>query len=65
MSEVAHKLGGTAECTVMNSAYRTDVGRAAWLNGTLIGAPQSDSPSHAHAASNVVPAIMAIADVTT
>jgi hypothetical protein len=28
----------------------------------LIGTPQSDSPSSAHAASNVVPAIMAIAE---
>jgi 2-methylcitrate dehydratase PrpD len=62
MSDVAHTLGGAAECTVMNSTYRTDVGRAAWLNGTLIGTPQSDSPSNAHAASNVVPAIMAIAE---
>jgi 2-methylcitrate dehydratase PrpD len=62
MSAVALKLGGTAECTVMNSTYRTDAGRAAWLNGTLIGTPQSDSPSNAHAASNVVPAIMAIAE---
>jgi 2-methylcitrate dehydratase PrpD len=62
MNDVAHKLGGTAECTVINSTYRTDVGRAAWLNGTLIGIPQSDSPSSAHAASNVVPAIMAIAE---
>jgi 2-methylcitrate dehydratase PrpD len=62
MSDVAHALGGAANCTIMNSAYRTDVGRAAWLNGTLIGIPQSDSPSNAHAASNVVPAIMAIAE---
>ena len=62
MNQVARTLGGTAECTVMNSTYRTDVGRAAWLNGTLIGTPQSDSPSNAHAASNVVPAIMAIAE---
>src|SRR3977135_4058925 len=29
---------------------------------TLAGTPQSDSPSSAHAASNVVPAIMAIAE---
>jgi 2-methylcitrate dehydratase MmgE/PrpD-like protein len=28
----------------------------------MIGTPQSDSPSNAHAASNVVPAIMAIAE---
>ena len=62
VSEVAHTLGGTPDCTVINSTYRTDVGRAAWLNGTLIGTPQSDSPSNAHAASNVVPAIMAIAE---
>jgi 2-methylcitrate dehydratase PrpD len=62
MSAVARALGGTADCTVMNSTYRTDVGRAAWLNGTLMGTPQSDSPSNAHAASNVVPAIMAIAE---
>jgi 2-methylcitrate dehydratase PrpD len=62
MSDVAHKLGGTAECTVINSRYRTDAARAAWLNGTMIGTPQSDSPSNAHAASNVVPAIMAIAE---
>ncbi len=62
MTEVARKLGGTGDCTVISSTYRTDVGRAAWLNGTMIGTPQSDSPSHAHAASNVVPAIMAIAE---
>jgi 2-methylcitrate dehydratase PrpD len=62
MGDVAHKLGGTAECTVINSTYRTDVGRAAWLNGTLIGTPQSDSPSNVHAASNVVPAITAISE---
>ncbi len=62
MNEVAHKLGGAAECTVINSTYRTDVGRAAWLNGTCIGTPQADAPSHAHAAANVVPAIMAIAE---
>lgn len=62
LSEVAHTLGGTADCTVINSTYRTDVSRAAWLNGTLIGTPQSDSPSNAHAASNVVPAIMAMAE---
>ena len=62
MSDVAHQLGGLAECTVINSTYRTDAGRAAWLNGTLIGTPQSDSPSHAHAAANVVPAIMSIAE---
>jgi len=62
MSDVAHKLGGTPDCTVINSPYRTDAARAAWLNGTMIGTPQSDSPSNAHAASNVVPAIMAIAE---
>ena len=62
MIDVARKLGGSAYCTVINSTYRTDVARAAWLNGTLIGTPQSDSPSSAHAAANVVPAIMAIAE---
>jgi len=62
MTDVARQLGGTGECTIINSTYRTDVSRAAWLNGTLIGTPQSDSPSSAHAASNVVPAIMAIAE---
>jgi 2-methylcitrate dehydratase PrpD len=62
MSQVAETLGGRADCTVMNSTCRTDVGRAAWLNGTFIGTPQSDSPSNAHAAANVVPAIMAIAE---
>ena len=60
--DVARKLGGSAYCTVINSTYRTDVARAAWLNGTLIGTPQSDSPSSAHAAANVLPAIMAIAE---
>src|SRR3954466_13476977 len=62
MPAVAQTLGGTAECTVINSTYRTDAARAAWLNGTMIGTPQSDSPSNAHAAANVVPAIMAIAE---
>ena len=62
MTGVGRALGGTAECTVMNSGFRTDAARAAWLNGTMIGTPQADSPSNAHAASNVVPAIMAIAE---
>jgi 2-methylcitrate dehydratase PrpD len=62
LGDVARTLGGTADCTVMNSTYRTDVARAAWLNGTMIGTPQSDSPSNAHAAANVVPAIMAVAE---
>jgi 2-methylcitrate dehydratase PrpD len=62
MGDVARRLGGVAECTVINSTHRTDAARAAWLNGTMIGTPQSDSPSHAHAASNVVPAIMAVAE---
>jgi len=62
MIDVARRLGGTPECTVINSTLRIDAGRAAWLNGTMIGTPQSDSPSNAHAASNVVPAIMAIAE---
>ena len=62
ISDVARQLGGDAQCTIINSRYRTDVARAAWLNGTMIGTPQSDSPSNAHAASNVVPAIMAIAE---
>jgi len=62
LTGVAQALGGTAECTVINSRFRTDAARAAWLNGTMIGTPQSDSPSNAHAASNVVPAIMAIAE---
>src|SRR4051794_27126074 len=62
MIDVARRLGGTGECTVINAAFRTDPARAAWLNGTMIGTPQSDSPSNAHAASNVVPAIMAIAE---
>jgi len=47
MNQVARTLSGTAECTVMNSTYRTDAGGAAWLNGTLIGTPQSDSPETA------------------
>src|SRR5262249_19061993 len=62
MTSVACTLGGTPECTVLNSGFRTDAARAAWLNGTMIGTPQSDSPSNAHAAANVVPALMAIAE---
>ena len=62
MNTVARRLGGAPECTVINQSYRTDVSRAAWVNGTLIGTPQADSPSNSHAASNVVPAIMAIAE---
>ena len=62
MSDVARQLGGAAQCTIINSRYRTDAARAAWLNGTMIGTPQSDSPSNAHAAANIVPAILAIAE---
>ncbi len=61
-NEVARKLGGAPECTVINQTYRIDPSRAAWVNGTMIGTPQSDSSSSIHASSNTVPAIMAIAE---
>lgn len=62
MNKVAGALGGAAECTVINQRLRADVSRAAWLNGTQIGTPQADSPSNSHAASNVVPAILAVTE---
>lgn len=62
MNTVARKLGGAAECTVINQSFRADPSRAAWLNGTQIGTPQADSPTNSHAASNVVPAIFAITE---
>ena len=62
VNAVVRQLGGTPECTLINQSYRTDVARAAFVNGTMIGTPQSDSSSGAHAASNVVPAILAVAE---
>jgi 2-methylcitrate dehydratase PrpD len=57
---VAKALGGTPEASVIHQDWRTDVARAAFANGVLIGAFECEPLTGSHAAGTVLPAALAI-----
>jgi 2-methylcitrate dehydratase PrpD len=57
---VVQVLGGTAEASVIRQGWRTDVARAAFANGVLIGAFECEPLTGSHAAGTVLPAALAI-----
>src|SRR5262245_51209523 len=59
---VTRTLGGTPEATVVHQAWRTDVGRAAFANGVLIGAFECEPLTGSHASGTVLPAALAICE---
>ncbi len=58
--EMVHELGGTAEVSVVNQSWKTDVSRAALANGAMIGAFECEPLTGAHASGTVLPAALAI-----
>jgi 2-methylcitrate dehydratase PrpD len=57
---VVRALGGAADASVIHQAWRTDVARAAFANGVLIGAFECEPLTGSHAAGTVLPAALAV-----
>ncbi len=59
---VAQALGGTSEASVISQSWRTDVSRAAFANGVLIGAFECEPLTGSHASGTVLPAALAVCE---
>src|SRR6267142_4176324 len=59
---VIRALGGTPEASVISQSWRTDVSRAAFANGVLIGAFECEPLTGSHASGTVLPAALAICE---
>jgi len=59
---VAKALGGAAEASVIHHGWRTDVSRAAFANGVLVGAFECEPLTGSHASGTVLPAALAISE---
>jgi 2-methylcitrate dehydratase PrpD len=57
---VVRALGGAADASVIHQDWRTDVARAAFANGVLIGAFECEPLTGSHAAGTVLPAALAV-----
>jgi 2-methylcitrate dehydratase PrpD len=55
-----HSLGGSPDATVINHPWRTDIARAAFANGVLIGAFECEPLTGSHASGTVLPAALAV-----
>lgn len=60
--DLMRELGGTAQATVIHQTWRTDVSRAAFANGVLIGAFECEPLTGSHASGTVLPAALAICE---
>jgi 2-methylcitrate dehydratase PrpD len=58
--EMVHELGGAAQVSVVNQPWQTDVSRAAFANGAMIGAFECEPLTGSHASGTVLPAALAI-----
>src|SRR5262245_55087998 len=59
---VAQGLGGTPEALVVGQDWRTDVARAAFANGVLIGAFECEPLTGSHASGTVLPTALAVCE---
>ncbi|MGH7310403.1 MAG: MmgE/PrpD family protein, partial [Candidatus Rokuibacteriota bacterium] len=57
---VVQSLGGTPDASVIHREWRTDVARAAFANGVLIGAFECEPLTGSHASGTVLPAALAV-----
>ena len=57
---VGRALGGAPEASVIHEGWRTDVARAAFANGVLIGAFECEPLTGSHASGTVLPASLAV-----
>src|SRR5436309_599320 len=59
---VGRALGGAPEASVIHQGWRTDVARAAFANGVLIGAFECEALTGSHASGTVLPAALAVCE---
>src|SRR5262245_45370213 len=59
---VTQGLGGAPEASVVGPSWRTDVARAAFANGVLIGAFECEPLTGSHASGTVLPAALAVCE---
>ena len=59
---VGRALGGAPEASVIHEGWRTDIARAAFANGVLIGAFECEPPTGSHASGTVLPAALAVCE---
>jgi 2-methylcitrate dehydratase PrpD len=63
VADMVHELGGTSQASVFQRAWRTDISRAAYVNGVMMGAFEAEHIGHAaHPSATVFPAALAIAE---
>jgi 2-methylcitrate dehydratase PrpD len=59
---VTQGLGGAPEASVVGHSWRTDVARAAFANGVLIGAFECEPLTGSHASGTVLPAALSVCE---
>src|SRR5499433_3789920 len=59
---VVHDLGGSPAAAVIGHDWRTDVARAAFVNGVLIGAFECEPLTGSHASGTVLPAALSVCE---
>src|SRR5919202_4897506 len=63
VADTVQHLGGTPQASVFRRAWRTDVSRAALVNGVMMGAFEVEHIGHAaHPSATVFPAALAVAE---
>jgi 2-methylcitrate dehydratase PrpD len=63
VASMVHALGGAPQASVFQRTWRTDVSRAAYVNGVMMGAFEAEHVGHAaHPSATVFPAALAIAE---
>jgi 2-methylcitrate dehydratase PrpD len=62
VASMVQQLGGKPEASVINQTWRTDISRAALVNGALIGAFECEPLTGSHASGTVLPAVLAVCE---
>ncbi len=62
VNELVGELGGSPQATVIGQSWRADIARAAFANGSMIGAFECEPLTGSHAAGTVFPAALAVAE---
>src|SRR5262252_8138470 len=60
---VGRALGGALEASVIHEGWRTDIARAAFANGVLIGAFECEPLTGSHSSGTVLPAALAVCEL--
>jgi 2-methylcitrate dehydratase PrpD len=63
VADTVHELGGAPQASVIQHPWRTDVSRAALVNGVMLGSFEAEHIGHAaHPSATVFPAALAVAE---